>query len=209
MITIVNYGMGNLRSIQYKLEREGIDTQITDDPHELAKASLLILPGVGHFAKAMNNLKEQGLIDVLNRKVLEDKTPIMGICLGIQLFTKFSEEGNVHGLGWINAVTKKFEFSRNGFNLKIPNIGWYSLHIKNNCSFFKGIPDSQKYYFVHSYHLCCEEQKDILATTKYGYEYCAAIWHENIFGVQFHPEKSHRLGFQLILNFIREHLAYG
>lgn len=208
-IMVVDYGMGNLRSIQFKLEREGICSQISSDPQEISKAPLLILPGVGHFAKAMNNLKDKGLIDVLNNKVLEDKTPIMGICLGVQLFTKFSEEGNVKGLAWINAVTKKFDFSRGDLNLKIPNIGWHSLDIKNSCPFFKGIPSDHKFYFVHSYHLCCENQEDVLATARYGYEYCAAIRHENIFGVQFHPEKSHRLGFQMIINFIREHLGYG
>jgi glutamine amidotransferase len=203
---IVDYGMGNLRSIQHKLRRIDVEAVVTADPKEIEQADLLFLPGVGHFAKGMQNLNELGLIPVLNRKVLEEKTPIMGICLGMQLLSKFSEEGNVEGLGWIDAKTIRFRFDDKEAQRKIPHIGWNYIQPARQSPLLDGIAPDQRFYFVHSYHLSCGDPSDVLTTTNYGYDFASSVHRENVFGTQFHPEKSHRRGMQLVKNFI-EHSA--
>ncbi|MBI5686981.1 MAG: imidazole glycerol phosphate synthase subunit HisH [Verrucomicrobia bacterium] len=200
---IVNFGLGNLGSLQHKLRRAGIEAGISSRPDEIERARLLFLPGVGHFAMGMKNLRDYGLIPVLNKKVLEDKTPVMGICLGMQLMTKWSEEGDVAGLGWIPAVTRRFRFEGDAAGLKIPHIGWQPLQARRAGPLLDGVAPQQLFYFVHSYHVCCERQEDVLTTTHYGYDFVSAVSCGNILGTQFHPEKSHRRGMQLILNFVR------
>ena len=205
MVVIVDYGMGNLRSVYNKFRKMGVPAMISSNHEEIQKAEKLILPGVGHFAHGMKHLIETGLIELLNRKVLIEKTPILGICLGMQLFTKHSQEGNVEGLGWIDAETVKFNFEPKSvdYKLKIPHMGWNSTQQKKESKLLKGIAENTLYYFVHSYHVVCNNEKDILLSTDYSYTFTSGVQNENIFGTQFHPEKSHEEGMQLLKNFIQ------
>lgn len=200
MIVIIDYQAGNLRSVANKLSRIGAKVAISDKAEVIAKADKIILPGVGFFKTGMANLKKAGLIPILNQKVLKEKTPLLGVCLGLQLLGQKSEEGNARGLGWIKAETKKFVFSEKE-KLKIPHMGWNSLKIKRKSRLLEGISPKDSFYFVHSYHLCPQDPKIILATTNYGYDFTSVINQENIFGTQFHPEKSHQAGFQILKNF--------
>lgn len=194
--------MGNLRSIQHKLKKINVDAKITSKLEEIETADILILPGVGHCSEGMKNLNEYGLIPILNRKVLDDKTPILGICLGMQLFTSWSEEGNTTGLGWIDAVTKKFNFNNYEQRIKIPHVGWNTIKRTREHNFLDGIRADQHFYFVHSYYVECNQKDDILSTAEYGINFVSSLQKENIFGTQFHPEKSHFEGMQIIRNFI-------
>jgi len=203
MITIIDYGSGNLRSIQSKINREGIKTVISDNKDILENATVLILAGVGHFGTGMHNLEEKGLINVLNECVLERKIPIFGICLGMQLFTMRSEEGNVKGLGWIDALTRKFDFEGLDSKLRVPHVGWCGLNKHKDNSCLKDIERDQKFYFTHSYYVKCNNPENVIATTDYGIKFDSIISYGNIFGTQFHPEKSHKRGLKLLINFIR------
>ena len=199
MITIVNYDMGNLGSIQNMLKKIGLKSIITSSPEEVLASEKLILPGVGNFKRAMENLHTYGLVDALNQKVLVEKTPILGICLGMQLMTSFSEEGNVAGLGFIEANTVKFnDFQDTG--LKVPHMGWNSTLFTNNHPIGEGLFDS-RFYFVHSYKVICKNVENVMLTTDYGGDFHAGIMSEHIMGVQFHPEKSHKFGMRLLQNF--------
>lgn len=200
--TIVDYGMGNLRSIQHKLKKIDIDATISSKPDDIETANVLILPGVGHFSEGMKNLSEYGLIPILNKKVLNDKTPILGICLGMQLFTSWSEEGNTEGLCWLDAVTKKFNFNNHKQSLKIPHVGWNTIKQTRENNFLDGIRVDQHFYFVHSYYVECNQKDNILSTTEYGINFVSSLQKDNIFGTQFHPEKSHLEGMRPIRNFI-------
>ena len=202
MIVIVDYGMGNLGSILNKLERLDVKAIISSKIEDIEKAEKLIIPGVGYFATGMDNLRRYNLISVLNKKAIKEKTPILGICLGMQLFTKRSEEGNCDGLGWIDCETKRFNFESNNINLKIPHIGWNSVDVKRDSPLLNDIPADSTFYFVHSYHVCCNYTNIAVATTHYGYEFVSMIQKENIFGSQFHPEKSHKAGIKLLKNFV-------
>lgn len=202
MLVIVDYGMGNLRSIQHKLGQIGIDATISNDLTVVDQASMLLLPGVGHFAHAMYNLKKLQLISVLNRKVLEERTPVMGICLGMQLLTSYSEEGDVAGLGWIEGGAYRFQFHDHCSSLRIPHVGWNTLYVKIKSSLLKGVLPDQRFYFTHSYAVQCRSEEDVLTTTEYGYEFVSSMQRKHIFGTQFHPEKSHRRGIEVIRNFV-------
>ncbi len=191
--------MGNLRSVQKAFERIGVHVKISGISEEILGAEKLVLPGVGHFEQGMKNIKSKGLFDVLNTAVLDTKTPIIGICLGMQLMTEFSEEGNCDGFGWIKGKTKRFAFNSNG--LKIPHMGWNNLSVRNTDSLYKGITEDNFFYFVHSYYVTCDNDTDILAETYYGNSFVSSFHKENIFGCQFHPEKSHDKGLQILKNF--------
>lgn len=201
MIAIIDFGMGNLDSVKRKLERIGAPTVITSDPGEIRKADKLILPGVGHFGNAVNELKSRQLWEVLSQEVLVVKKSILGICLGMQLMAKHSEEGNVAGLGWFDAEVVRFKV-QDTLKYKIPHTGWNQVSIKKPSLLFDGVDLSLGFYFVHSYHLKCNVQEDILNETEYEFSFVSAIQHENIWGVQYHPEKSHEAGEQLLSNFI-------
>ena len=202
-ITIVNYGMGNLLSIQNMLKKLGQKSEISNDPNVIANASKLILPGVGAYDRAMENIHSMDLFEVLNRKVLEEKTPILGICLGMQLMTKKSEEGNALGLGWFDAETIKFKFPDK--KLKIPHMGWNYVNPRslNQSLLDYNTAEHKRFYFVHSYFVKCMKEEDIMATTEYGGQFTCAINREHIYGVQFHPEKSHKFGMGLLKEFIQ------
>ncbi len=199
-IIIIDYGMGNLRSIIKRFERIGVPAEITGDPVKIAEAGKLILPGVGHFLNGMKNLRDSGLIGVLNEKVQVKKTPILGICLGMQLFANSSEEGFAEGLGWLNASVVRFHVS-DKVKFKIPHIGWNSATPQKHSLLLKGILETNLFYFVHSYHMVCNSKEDVLATTTYDYEFTSAVEKNNIFGTQFHPEKSFDSGLTLLHNF--------
>jgi imidazole glycerol-phosphate synthase subunit HisH len=199
-IIIIDYGMGNIRSVLNKIHRAGHNAEVSYQHEMIEKADKLILPGVGHFSNGMKRLKERNLLEILNRRVLTDKIPILGICLGMQLLTLHSEEGDVNGLGWIDAETIRFRI--NDIRHKVPHMGWNSIEQKKESRLLNGIPDSSYFYFVHSYHVKCNKAEDILTTSNYVYDFVSAVEKENIFGTQFHPEKSHGTGERMLNNFL-------
>lgn len=202
MLAIINYGLGNLTSIRNMCKRIGVEAEITDDPVLITSAERLILPGVGHFRKGMENLLGSGLKTLLDRLVLEQNKPILGICLGAQLMTSHSEEGDTDGLGWVDADTIRFRESElNG--LKVPNMGWREIAVSGENPLWVGLPAEPRFYFVHSYHFRFREPSEIAATARYGYEFACSFRKGNIFGTQFHPEKSHKFGMKVLENFFK------
>ena len=204
-IVIVDYGMGNIGSIQNMLKYLGADSIVTSDKKEIENADKLILPGVGHFKSAMDNINKLGIKEILSYKVLEEKKPILGICLGMQLMCSFSEEGGVKGLSYIDSLVKKFNFLDDN-ELKVPHMGWNKVKLINNQSqIFKKSLEGSKFYFVHSYYVKCNDSSNVLTKTDYGLNFDSSFENGNIFGVQFHPEKSHRYGINLFNNFLKIH----
>lgn len=201
MIGIINFGMGNLGSVKRKLDRIGALSVISSSPDEIRNADKLILPGVGHFGNAVNELKVSGLWDVLNKEVLVNKKPILGICLGMQLMAKHSQEGNVSGLGWFDAEVIRFKV-KDTLRFKVPHMGWNQVVLKKFSQLFENIELGQGFYFAHSYHLKCNDQTDVLNETVYEYTFVSAIQKDNIYAVQYHPEKSHEAGEKLLTNFV-------
>ncbi|MBU1165629.1 imidazole glycerol phosphate synthase subunit HisH [Candidatus Micrarchaeota archaeon] len=212
MIGIIDYGMGNLRSVAKALELLGADVTVTADLSELSTAEKLVLPGVGAFGDGMKNLHSLGLVDFLGTEVLTNKKPLIGICLGMQLLAKEGfERGHHTGLGWIDASVRKFDFSgHHGGNanqvLKVPHVGWNDVKFtdgeQNLNSIFNGLKDGVSFYFVHSYHMICQDKSDVAAICNYGYDFTAAVHRDNIFGTQFHPEKSQDAGLKVLENYI-------
>ena len=199
MIVIVDYGMGNLNSIRYKLEQANFEVKISSDSSVISKASKLILPGVGHFRTAMKNIKRFGLTEVLSEQVLTKRKPILGICLGFQLLFEHSEEGDCKGFGWIEGSVKKFFFNKND-SKKIPHVGWNTISVLKKDLLFKDISRDQRFYFTHSYFVNCNSSST-LSSTYYGIDFVSVARKNNIVGTQFHPEKSHKSGFKLLKNF--------
>jgi len=203
MIVIVDYQCGNLFSVQKALKRLNLLSISSNYPKDIELADKIILPGVGNFGSGMRNLAKNNLIDILSEKILVKKTPVLGICLGMQLLTNFSEEGNARGLGYVKADIQRFKFDKN-IQLKTPHVGWNNINFSKDNLLFKGIDKSQQFYFVHSYHMVSSEQNNLfLSYTNYGYDFISSFVKENIYGVQFHPEKSHDQGMQLINNFCK------
>jgi imidazole glycerol-phosphate synthase subunit HisH len=202
VIVVVDYGMGNLGTVAAKIKKMDSSVVITSKEEEISRADKIILPGVGSFKAGMENLRNRNLIPVLDKKVIQEKTPILGICLGMQLFTKKSEEGFVDGLGWIDAETIRFRFQDNQNRLKIPHMGWNTITMHHPHPLLGDLGDQPRFYFVHSYHARCENPENIAAMTEYGYPFASVITRENIIGVQFHPERSHKFGMKILKNFI-------
>jgi glutamine amidotransferase len=200
MIVVIDYEMGNVGSILNMLTRLGHQAVISSDHHIIQSASHLILPGVGAFDTGMLNLHRLNLIEMLNQKVLVDKTPILGICIGMQLMAQSSEEGLEKGLSWFNGEVKKFNFENTSARLRVPCVGWNFVKLKQTNPLIT--EEAQKFYFVHSYHYQTDVHDDVIGAADYGYEYPVMIHNENIFGVQFHPEKSHQYGLKLFQNFL-------
>lgn len=201
MINIIDYGMGNLGSILNMFKKIGKPALVSAKIEDLEQASKLVLPGVGAFDQGMNNLKKLGLLPVLNDLVINHQKPILGICLGMQLFSNKSEEGIEAGLGWINAETIRFKFDSNNNNLKIPHMGWNLLNVAKDSVLFQDMYPEPRFYFVHAYHVVCQDKSDVVTTTYHGLNFTSAIQKNNIYGVQFHPEKSHKFGMKLLNNF--------
>lgn len=200
MIAIINYGLGNLTSILNMCKRLGIDAVITADNEEIKKADKLILPGVGHFKKGMENLKQSGLQELLNQLVLQQKKPILGICLGAQLMTMHSEEGDTDGLQWIDAQTVRFK-TEDHPTLKVPHMGWSDITLKDQNPLWRNLPAEPRFYHVHTYHFQFKQEQFVSATTNHGYEFVCAFHRDNVYGTQFHPEKSHKFGMRILQNF--------
>ncbi len=201
-IVIVDYGMGNLHSVIYKIAKLHADVVISSSSEEIRSASKIILPGVGHFAAGMKRIYELDIKKSLDYKALEEKVPVLGICLGMQLMTDHSEEGNVEGLGWIPAMTKRFEKEKlNG--LKIPHMGWNTIKKENDpLNILDGMEPDDMFYFVHSFFVECKKSENVLCSSTYGINFHSGIVRENISGLQFHPEKSHDSGTVILKNFI-------
>jgi glutamine amidotransferase len=200
---IIDYGMGNLRSVEKKFNRIGAKVKVSSDPHDIGKSDCLVLPGVGHFESGVRNLIDYNLWDTLNEAVLIKRKTVLGICLGMQLMANRSEEGNVNGLGWIDAEVVRFQIE-NKQKYKIPHMGWNTIERVKECDLFNEIDASDDFYFVHSYYIKCKEAGDILTNTEYENKFVSSVLKENILGFQFHPEKSHDAGEKLLSNFIKQ-----
>ena len=203
MIVIIDYGMGNANSILNMIRRVGGDATISSEHSLITEATALILPGVGSFDSAINKLRNSGLEQIIKQRILKDEIPLLGICLGMQLLFDSSEEGNQPGLGLIPGTVKRFNFSKiSDKTLKIPHMGWNQVFPKIKTALFTGLDDKSRFYFVHSYHVLCNEPELEIATSLYGYRFACAIQKDNIYAVQFHPEKSHKFGMQVFKNFL-------
>ena len=198
MIAIIDYGMGNLGSIRNMLRRVGVASTITGDPEEIASAPKILLPGVGRFDAAMREIEARGLREVLDRKALIERVPTLGICLGMQLITRGSEEGDATGLGWIDGSAHRFPRDD---GLKVPHMGWNEVSFGRSSALTDRLPTDARFYFVHSYYVTMDRPDDSVLTAVYGVTFTAALESGNIYGAQFHPEKSHRFGMQLLANF--------
>ena len=204
-ISIVNYGMGNLGSIQNMFKKIGVSTEVISTVDEINKAEKILLPGVGAFDAAIERIDKLSFREPLTYKAKIEKVPVLGICLGMQLLTTSSEEGSLKGLGWIDAKTLSFKKVLDLQKFKVPHMGWNTVSIKNPSSLTNGLEllEDVRFYFVHSYYVQCKNENDSILKSTYGIEFDAAIQNDNIFGAQFHPEKSHKFGLKLLENFAR------
>lgn len=202
-VTIIDYGMGNLGSIANMLKQIGMQADVTNDPQRIESAERLILAGVGAFDQGMQRLNDLNLIPLMQRKVFEQKTPFIGICLGMQLLSRRSEEGELPGLGWLDAETLRFNFDGCATRLRIPHMGWNEIQIQKQHSLLNDLGEEPRFYFVHGYYVNCLDSSAVLATTDYGLPFHSILGKGNILGTQFHPEKSHRYGRKVLENFVR------
>jgi len=200
MIVVVDYGVGNLTSIQNMFKKAGFSTLISDNSDDILSAEKLVLPGMGAFDNCMEKLEASGLRKSLEVKALINKVPVLAICVGLQMFMESSEEGNLPGLGWIQGKTVRFNPALMDSSLKIPNMGWLEVLAAKQSPILENLEGS-RFYFAHSYHVTPSSKDDILLSASYGYEFAVGLEHDNLIGVQFHPEKSHRFGLQLLKNF--------
>ena len=201
MITIVNYGVGNLASIKNMLRHIGVDSIISDKAEDIAAATKLILPGVGAFDTCVEKLRSSGLISLLEKQVLEKEIPVLGLCVGMQLLLEGSEEGKLPGLGWIKGMNIKFRQDQMSSALKVPHMGWTDVVSARPSKLIANITDP-RFYFVHSFHAQLNNPEDGSISATYGYPFFAGVERRNILGVQFHPEKSHKFGMKLFQNFV-------
>jgi imidazole glycerol-phosphate synthase subunit HisH len=201
MITIINYGLGNIRSFVNVYNRLNIPTNIATSPAEIKDAKKIILPGVGAFDQAMELLENSGMRPLLDELVLGKKIPVLGICVGMQIIGNSSEEGSRAGLGWISGEVKRIDTSLLNQKTKLPHMGWNEISPIRKPDLFRNIPNKSRFYFLHSYCFHCSNENNSIATAEYGETIICAIASENIYGVQFHPEKSHQNGIQLLKNF--------
>ena len=204
MITIVDYGMGNLGSVKNMFKFIGVKSTIESDPDKIKSASKILLPGVGSFDTAMEKINKNNLKEVLDEKALKERVPVLGICLGMQLLTKSSDEGSLDGLGWIPAKTISFK-DRVSKKYRVPHMGWNVVNKSNESLLTQGFDefDETRFYFVHSYFVQVEDEKNSILKTDYGINFDSAIQKDNIYGAQFHPEKSHKFGMKLFKNFVK------
>lgn len=201
MITIINYGVGNIRAFTNIYKKLNIPVKVAVSVDDLNDVSKLILPGVGAFDHAMEQLEQSGMRQRLDELVVQNKVPVVGICVGMQMLAHSSDEGKLSGLGWIDASVKKFDGSKINYSTHLPHMGWNDVKPVKENDLLIGLEKEAKFYFLHSYYFHCNDVQDTIATTDYGIEFSCAVNKENIYGVQFHPEKSHQYGIQLLNNF--------
>tara|TARA_B100001057_G_C22825634_1_gene941301 strand:- start:352 stop:966 length:615 start_codon:yes stop_codon:yes gene_type:complete len=198
MISIINYGLGNVTAFKNIYKRLNIDCKIVSDKNDLKKASKIVLPGVGAFDWAMGKLNESGMRETLDKLVLEKEVPVIGICVGMQMMAKSSEEGVKNGLGWIDANVKKFTADE---NIVLPHMGWNDIELINKCQLFQDFELNPRFYFLHSYYFKEDNVSEVVTKTTYGSSFTSCVKKDNIYGIQFHPEKSHHWGEKLLKNF--------
>lgn len=201
MITIIDYGLGNINAFVNVYTKLNIPVRVARTADEVLSAGKLILPGVGSFDYAMTLLNNSGLRSAVEKKVVEERTPVIGICVGMQMMAESSDEGVLPGLGWIKEKVRLFDESKISFKTKLPHMGWNNIIPVTNQGLLNGLDNDSRFYFLHSYYFECSDQANVLATTEYGIRYACAVKSENVYGVQFHPEKSHSNGVLLLENF--------
>lgn len=201
MIAIIDYGSGNIQAIKNIYKRLKVDCEFVNEPTQLNNANKIILPGVGAFDEAMQKLDESGMRDALNEKVIEKEMPVLGVCVGMQIMATSSDEGGANGLGWFDATVRRFDETKIQHKPKLPHMGWNSISVNSESTIFNDINTENGFYFLHSYYIDCSNNIDILAQSSYGENFTCAINKKNIYGFQFHPEKSHSNGVSLFKNF--------
>ncbi len=201
MIGILNYGLGNIKAFENIYRKLHIPVRVLNSKDDFEGITKLILPGVGAFDHAMTTFNQSGLREISEKMILEDKVPVIGICVGMQMLAASSDEGKLLGLGWIKGKVHRFDESKINFATHLPHMGWNDVKVKPDSPIFVEFPTNPKFYFLHSYYFECDNASDIIATSEYGIEFTCAVNHENVFGVQFHPEKSHEYGIKLLENF--------
>ncbi len=201
MIGIIDYGVGNIKAFANVYKNLNVPFKVVKSTNNLIDITKIILPGVGSFDHAMRSLQDSGMREKLDELVLEKKIPVIGICVGMQMLAKSSDEGNLLGLGWINAVVKKFDNLQLDENMPLPHMGWNSIKTYQNSQLLRNLEVNPRFYFLHSYYFECNNSNDIIATTNYGISFTCVVNHENIYGIQCHPEKSHHNGIALLKNF--------
>lgn len=203
MITIIDYGVGNINAFVNVYKRVDVSVKVAKTKADLEGAEKLILPGVGHFDHAMTQLNNSGMRDTLDTMVLEQKIPVIGICVGMQMMANRSDEGKLDGLKWIDGQVRKFEESKINQVTRLPHMGWNDVTPVKNIALFDGLEKDAIFYFLHTYYFECNNKEDIMAKTEYGGEFASAAHHGNKYGIQFHPEKSHHYGEILLHNFAK------
>jgi glutamine amidotransferase len=203
VIVVIDCGMGNLGSVVRALRRVGADAAASSAADDVAAAEKIVLPGVGSLAQGMANLRRHQLLPVLARRVLDERTPVLGICLGLQMLTAWSEEGNAPGLGWIDGQTRRLRCEPPDARLKVPHLGWNTLRVERPCLLLDGLSEEACFYFAHSYGVSCADPAVVAATTHYGCDFVSVVHRDNIFATQFHPEKSQANGLTVLSNFVR------
>lgn len=203
MITIVDYGLGNIKAFANVYKRLNIETRYASTPEQLMEAKKIVLPGVGAFDHAMRMLNQSGLKDCLNTLVLERKVPVIGICVGMQMMGHSSEEGTSNGLGWIDGTVKRFHYDNDVIANKypLPHMGWNNISEIKPSALLNNLDEQKRFYFLHSYYFNCNNPDDVVATANYGFDYACIVNHSNVYGIQCHPEKSHHNGVALLKNF--------
>lgn len=201
MITIIDYGVGNINAFYNIYKSLGKDVCIARNVKDLENSSKLILPGVGHFDYAMSKFINSGMVQTVTELVQNLNLPILGICVGMQMLSYSSEEGNIPGLGWLNAEVKKIDSSLLNQSTRLPHMGWNDINILNDNILFRNMNNNPKFYFLHSFYFESQQPNNVIATSTYGKTFACAVNYKNIFGVQFHPEKSHHFGIKLLENF--------
>ncbi len=203
MLTIIDYGVGNIFAFQNVYKRLNIPTNIAKNVQDLVDVDKLILPGVGNFDYAMTQLHNSGLKARLDELVLINKVPVLGICVGMQMMANDSEEGNLKGLGWIDGSVKKIDANKIDYHTKLPHMGWNDVIPSRKNKLFTGLEKSSVFYFLHSYYFHCNSKNNIISTSEYGIKFTSSVQNDNIYGIQFHPEKSHSNGERLLYNFTK------
>jgi len=201
MITIIDYGVGNINAFINVYKRANVPTKVARNISDLVDAQKLILPGVGAFDHAMGQLQNSGMREKLDELVLEKEVPVIGICVGMQMMGNSSDEGQLEGLNWIDGIVKKFDETKINQVTKLPHMGWNDVIPKEGTKLFTGLENSSIFYFLHSFYFHCRNKENVIATSDYGEKFTYAIHYKNIYGIQFHPEKSHHYGEKLLLNF--------